>query len=190
MILSGLWYTMVKRSIIIIKWWWMERPIKFCNTQNSHNTASPILYRLYSIDQAATDGVSSICPPVHLRPHFYILMVRRLNPSLRWTASLRPPSTSVHLGQIIMVCRHNSFMRLRICLRPAVHVRPPMENNHGLSSFSVNEVDGSWSKNSSARPPSNDNLGPASEFVHEMDGLSQNSGPLSTSNGLGPLEAW
>ena len=65
---------------------------------------------------------------------FIFLMVRRLNPSMRWTACLRPPSTSVHLGQIIMVCRPNSSMRWTVRLRPAVHLRPSMENFHGLSS--------------------------------------------------------
>ena len=39
---------------------------------------------------------------VHL---FKFLMFRRLNPSMRCTVCHRPPSTSVHLGQKIIVCR-------------------------------------------------------------------------------------
>ena len=77
-------------------------------------------------------------------------MVRRLNPSMRWTVCLRPPSTSVHLGQIIMGFRPNSSMRWTVCLRPAVHLCPSMKNFHGLSSEFVHEVDG---LSSSGRPP-------------------------------------
>ena len=51
--------------------------------------------------QASKDGLSSICPAVHFRPHLTIL----------WSASL------------------------------TAHLHPPMTNNHGLSSESVNEVD-------------------------------------------------
>ena len=67
---------------------------------------------------------------VHLSTSVHILkflMVRRLNPSMSWTVRLRPPSTSVHLGQIIMVC-------------------------HDMSSEFVHEVDGLSSSGRS--PPS------------------------------------
>ena len=59
-------------------------------------------------------------------------------------------STSVHLGQIIMVRRPKLSMRWTVCLCPAVHLRPSMTNNYGPLSESVHPVDGSYS---SDRPP-------------------------------------
>ena len=39
-----------------------------------------------------------------------------------------------------MVYRPKSSMRWTVCVRPAVHLRPSMENTHGLSSVSVHEI--------------------------------------------------
>ena len=90
--------------------------------------------------QASTDGLSSICPPIHLRPHFYIFN-GPASESVQDMDGLSL-STSVHLGQIIMVCRPNSSMRWTVRLRPAVNLRSSVENNHGLASVSVHEMDG------------------------------------------------
>ena len=67
----------------------------------------------YSLDQASTDGLSSMCPPIHLRPHFYI--------------SYGPSSEYVH--------------EIDGLSSSTVHLRPFMQNNHGLSSEFVHEVD-------------------------------------------------
>ena len=49
-----------------------------------------------------------------------------------------------------MVRRPNPSMRRTVRIRPAVHLRPSMKNNHGLSSEFVHEVDGPPSP---GRPP-------------------------------------
>ena len=64
-------------------------------------------------EQASTDGLSSICSPVHLRPHFYISN----GPSPEYVHEIDGLSSST------------------VCLRPS------RTNNQGLSSEFVHEVD-------------------------------------------------
>ena len=62
-----------------------------------------------------------------------------------FSPSVHPPTT-VHVFIFLMVRRLNPSMRWTVCLRTAVYLRPSVENNHGLSSVSVNEMDGSHVK--------------------------------------------
>ena len=73
-----------------------------------------------------------------------------------------------------MVCRPNSSMRWTVCLRPAVHLRPSMENFYGPSSESVHEMDSPSVRPSirpavHLRPPAMNYHGPSSKSVHEVD---------------------
>ena len=90
------------------------------------------------LNQASTDGLSSICPPVHLRSHFYI--------------SYDPSSESVREVDGLS--------------SSAVSSRPSWTKNHGLSSEFVHEMDGPSS--SGHPPPSiyEQFYLPSSESVH------------------------
>ena len=72
------------------------------------------IYIIYRIAQTSTDGLSSICPLVHLRPRF-----QNFN---------GPSSWSVH--KVDGPCSS------------AVQFRPSIKNNHSPSSKSVHEMDG------------------------------------------------
>ena len=80
------------------------------------------------------------------RPHFYIFngpsseSVHDVDGLSLSTVHLRLSSLD-DLGQMIMVCRPNSSMRWIVGIRPAVHLRPSMENC--LSSDFVHKMDGS-----------------------------------------------
>ena len=78
------------------------------SVKNSKGCFTVILSQILEsirLSQASTDGLSSICPPVHLRPHFKI--------------SNGPSSESVH--------------EVDSPSSSAVHLRPSRTNNHGLS---------------------------------------------------------
>ena len=92
------------------------------------------------LNQASTDGFLSICPFVHLRPHF-----QNFN---------GPSSESVH--EVDGPCSST------------VHLRPFITNDHGPSSESVHEVDGPYASAVHHRPSVTNNHGPLSESVHEV----------------------
>ena len=122
--------------------------------------------------QASTDELSSICPPVHLRPHFYIFngpsseSVHEMDGLSSSTVHLRPSRTNIHglsseiVHEVDGLCSSGrpppsiygkypwSVVRFRPwderSIRPAVHLRPPAMNYHGPSSKSVHEVDCPW----------------------------------------------
>ena len=73
-----------------------------------HIGVDPFKVNFDWLKQASTDGFSSICPPVHLRPHFQILMVRRPNLSMRWTV----------WAKILVRCPHEQVDGCTVRRRP------------------------------------------------------------------------
>ena len=97
--------------------------------------------------QASTDGLSSICPPIHLRPHFYI--------------SNGPSSENVH--------------EIDGLSSSTVHLRPSRTNNHGLSSEFVRVAKLAERSEIPLNLTNDVNMTrfvPTLEFVHELDSRS------------------
>ena len=94
------------------------------------------------LDQASTDGLASICPPVHHRPHFYIFngpsseSAHDMDGLSSSTVHRRPSRTNDHGLSSEFV---HEVDGLSSSGRPAVHPCPYMENNQGLSSNSVHD---------------------------------------------------